>query len=153
VPPFYLRHTSPPPAAPTERGRGWRPDRVGLLARELFPGGEEVVHPQRRDLATAAARTRAVIASRAPAVYEAVIETGSGARAAVDILARGRRGWRLVEVKSSTSVKDEHLPDVAFQLRRSRGGAQDRGRPRFYLNPDYLGVAPSISRLFRRPSR
>ena len=36
----------------------------------------------------------------------------------VDILHRRRDGrWRLIEVKSSTSVKEEHLDDVAIQYR------------------------------------
>jgi hypothetical protein len=32
-----------------------------------------------------------------------------------DILTRTPDGWHLIEVKPSTSVKPEHLPDVAFQ--------------------------------------
>jgi hypothetical protein len=34
----------------------------------------------------------------------------------VDVLERGENGWNLIEVKSSTSVKDEHLDDLAIQV-------------------------------------
>jgi hypothetical protein len=34
----------------------------------------------------------------------------------VDILRRSKKEWQLIEVKSTSSVKEEHLPDVAVQL-------------------------------------
>ncbi len=112
---------------------------VGVLARDLFPGGVEArpIHPY--DPAAAASRTRELISGRAPAIFEATLESGAGQRAAVDILARRRRGWRLIEVKSSTSVKDEHLPDVAFQLHVARqAGVEIEGVEVLHLNPNYV---------------
>lgn len=52
-----------------------------------------------------------------PAIFEGVFEH-EGVLVRVDVLHRRRDGrWRLVEVKSSTSVKEEHLDDVGIQSR------------------------------------
>jgi len=123
---------------------------IGILARELFPGGVEARPSHPYDPAAAASRTRALISSRAPAVFEATLESRTGQRVAVDILARGRRGWRLIEVKSSTSVKDEHLPDIAFQLHVARqAGVRIEGVEILNLNPNYVRRGPiDVSGLF-----
>jgi hypothetical protein len=86
---------------------------VGQLARELFSGGvaldrERFAWPQ------AVVATREALRQRVP-LYEAAFEH-RGAACRVDILVPVDEGaWDLVEVKSTTSVKDEHLDDVAFQ--------------------------------------
>jgi predicted RecB family nuclease len=89
---------------------------VGMLARQLFPGGVEVDNDGRLDQAIRA--TRELVANReVPAIFEGVFEH-DGVLVRVDVLHRRRDGrWRLVEVKSSTSVKEEHLDDVAIQYR------------------------------------
>lgn len=69
-----------------------------------------------------AALTRELLDQNAPAIYEASFFVDD-VYASIDILKREREGFRLIEVKSSTKVKDEHIPDVAVQLhvaRRSR---------------------------------
>jgi len=95
---------------------------VGLLARQLFPGGVEVGN--KGSLDQAIRTTRELAANRkVPAIFEGVFEH-DGVLVRVDVLHRRRDGrWRLVEVKSSTSVKEEHLDDVAVQYRvLSRSG-------------------------------
>ncbi len=89
---------------------------VGMLARQLFPGGIEVRSD--RGLEQAIRATRELVANReVPAIFEGVFEHGS-VLVKVDILQRRSDGrWRLIEVKSSTSVKEEHLDDVAIQYR------------------------------------
>ena len=89
---------------------------VGLLARQLFPGGVEVGSDGGLDQAIRA--TRELVANRdVPAIFEGVFEH-DGVLVRVDVLHRRRDGrWRLVEVKSSTSVKEEHLDDVGIQYR------------------------------------
>src|ERR1035441_6756369 len=89
---------------------------VGLLARQLFPGGVEVGSDGGLDQAIRA--TREVVANReVPAIFEGVFEH-DGVLVRVDLLHRRRDGrWRLIEVKSSTSKKEEHLDDVAIQYR------------------------------------
>jgi predicted RecB family nuclease len=89
---------------------------VGMLARQLFPGGVEVRSDRGLDQAIRA--TRELVTNREiPAIFEGVFEHG-GVLVKVDILHRRRdKRWRLIEVKSSTSVKEEPLDDVAIQYR------------------------------------
>jgi predicted RecB family nuclease len=88
---------------------------VGMLARRLFPGGVEVCE---RSLDQAIRATRELVANRdVPAIFEGVFEH-DGVLVRVDVLHRRADGrWRLIEVKSSASKKQEHLDDVAIQYR------------------------------------
>ncbi|HET9276422.1 MAG TPA: hypothetical protein VFN96_10160, partial [Gemmatimonadales bacterium] len=86
---------------------------VGELARERFPGGVLVHHPHHA-YAERLASTRQAMDSDAPAVFEASFEAG-GVFAAVDVLLREGDTWALIEVKSSSRVKDEHVVDTAVQ--------------------------------------
>jgi len=89
---------------------------VGLLARQLFPGGVEVCSES--GLGQAIRATRELVANReVPAIFEAAFEH-DGVVVRVDVLHhRGDGRWRLIEVKSSASVKEEHLDDMAIQYR------------------------------------
>jgi predicted RecB family nuclease len=89
---------------------------VGMLARELFPGGVEVRSD--RGLDQAIRTTRELVANREiPAIFEGAFEDG-GVLVRVDVLHRRADGrLRLIEVKSSASLKEEHLDDVAIQYR------------------------------------
>ncbi len=92
---------------------------VGRLALRLFPGGVEIARDQRRWSTTAAATERA-LAARIPLYEAAFVHEGGACR--VDILAPVEGGrWDLLEVKSSTSVKEIHLADLAFQIWVVRG--------------------------------
>ena len=93
---------------------------IGLLARRRFPGGVlATVGFRQREAAIA--QTAALLQDpNVPAIFEGAFEH-EGVVVRVDILERvldetGRPlGWRLIEVKSSTRVKDIHLDDVAIQ--------------------------------------
>jgi predicted RecB family nuclease len=89
---------------------------VGLLARELFPNGVEVRSDRGLDQAIRA--TKELVANREiPAIFEGTFEDG-GVLVRVDVLHRRADGrLRLIEVKSSASLKEEHLDDVAIQYR------------------------------------
>ena len=88
---------------------------VGLLARQLFPGGVEVCE---RSLDQAIRATRELVANpEVPAIFEGVFEH-QNVLVKVDILHRRRDGrWRLIEVKSTTAVKEQHEDDVGIQYR------------------------------------
>src|ERR1035438_5979387 len=89
---------------------------VGMLARQLFPGGAEVVSDGGLDQAIRA--TRELVANpEFPAIFEGTFEKG-GVLVRVDVLQRRRdhHRWRLIEVKSTTSLKEEHLDDVEEEL-------------------------------------
>ena len=63
--------------------------------------------------------TRELVANReVPAIFEGVFEHG-GVLVRVDVLHRRRDGrWRLIEVKSTTDVKEHHLDDVGDPISR-----------------------------------
>lgn len=88
---------------------------VGKLAQQLFPGGVVVRSGNREE---AIRLTRELVANpEVPAIFEAAFEH-DGVFVRVDILHRRRDGrWRLIEVKSSASMKEEHAEDVAIQYR------------------------------------
>lgn len=92
---------------------------IGVLARRIYdPDGRGALIDAQRDGYDAAfARSQELLRSRTP-IFEAFLRI-PGALAFADILlpaaTRGRFRWRMVEVKSSTSVKQYHLDDVAIQ--------------------------------------
>jgi len=93
---------------------------VGELARSRFPGGT-LVEAGYRQSEAALAQTAALIQDpTVPAIFEAAV-LHSGVLIRADVLERvlpaeGQPcGWRLIEVKSSTKVKDVHLEDLAVQ--------------------------------------
>src|SRR5262245_22335880 len=93
---------------------------VGELARSLFPGGVLVTAGYRQ---TEAALTQTIALIQdvtVPAIFEAAF-LHDGVLIRADILERVEAvdgkpsSWRLIEVKSSTKVKDVHLEDLAVQ--------------------------------------
>ena len=94
---------------------------VGELARRRFPSGR-LVEETYLEHAQAVETTKALLADDSiPSLYEAAF-TYRGIRTRIDVLRRnGRQGFDLVEVKSTTSVKPEHVTDVAIQLYAAEG--------------------------------
>lgn len=86
---------------------------VGAYAKRLYPGGIEVAEGI-YDYERVTAETQALIARRAPLFEPAFRYKNVYARA--DILNPvGTDAWELIEVKSSTDVKDINLHDLALQ--------------------------------------
>ena len=89
---------------------------VGELARQRFPGGrliEETHFEHQQSVETTRSLLNVV---EIPAIYEAGF-TFEGIRTKIDILERNGRGeFDLIEVKSTTRVKSEHITDVAIQM-------------------------------------
>jgi predicted RecB family nuclease len=124
---------------------------VGMLARQLFPGGVEVGSDGGLDQAIRA--TRELIANpEIPALFEAAFEH-DGVVVRVDVLHRRRDNrWRLIEVKSSASLKEEHLDDVAIQYRvLSRCGLDVGSCCLAHVNRNYIfeGGSIDVRRFFR----
>jgi hypothetical protein len=97
-----------------------RGHRVGEAARGYVPGGTLVDLPHGA-VNERVALTSSLLADGARAVYEASF-VADDVFVAVDILERREHGFTLIEVKSTASVKDEHIPDAAIQthvLRRA----------------------------------
>lgn len=124
-----------------------RGTRVGEVARNYVPGGVTINLPYDA-YSERVTLTRRLIEEGVPAVYEASFRAG-GVFVAVDILKRHRRGFRLIEVKSSTSVKDHHIPDVAVQAHVLRQSGLDLvGTEVMHLNREC--AYPDLSKLFVR---
>ena len=99
--------------SPTQRAVFSRGHRVGDLAQSYVPGGFRIPHDGRQKKKAVAATAQALAEGR-EILYEASFEV-SDVFVAVDILIKGDDGWTLVEVKSTTGVKDQHIPDAAVQ--------------------------------------
>jgi predicted RecB family nuclease len=123
---------------------------VGLLARQIFPGGV-VVEPRDREQAIRA--TRELIADPAiPAIFEGAFEHRD-VFVRVDILQRRPdQRWRLIEVKSTTAAKNHHLDDVAIQHRVvSRSGVDLAASCLAHVDREYVfqGGPIDVDRFFK----
>lgn len=86
---------------------------VGDIARQLHPGGELI---EGENLTQSLALTQEALSSRPRRpLYEATFDYQGTLIRADLLLPRARRGYRLVEVKASGSVKPQYLEDVAIQ--------------------------------------
>ncbi len=93
---------------------------IGILAQQRFRGGV-LVKTGFRQRQVAIAETAALLQDHGiHAIFEGAFEH-EGVFVRVDILERAQNGeggsssWRLIEVKSSTRVKDVHLDDLSIQ--------------------------------------
>lgn len=92
---------------------------VGEIAQRLYDplGQGAVIDLYAEGVGPAIERTRTLLGGNLP-VFEAGF-AASGGMAFADVLlpveVDGQPGWRMVEVKSSTSVKDYYLDDIAIQ--------------------------------------
>jgi predicted RecB family nuclease len=118
---------------------------VGRLATRLYPDGvlieEDHLHHKKAVRSTIKAMQNPAV----QAIYEAAFFYDD-VRIRADILKRtGNQSWSLLEVKSSTSVKDVYYPDVAVQyyvlggcgLKISRAGI-------LHINNQYVYDGPRL---------
>ncbi|MGH7568806.1 MAG: DUF2779 domain-containing protein [Gemmatimonadales bacterium] len=121
--------------------------RVGEVARDHVPGGT-LIGFRPYEVEQKVAATRAALADGASALYEPSF-LAAGAYAVGDILERRAAVFGLVEVKSTTSVKNEHIPDVAVQVHLARASGIDvRTAEVMHLNRECR--YPDLSNLFVR---
>ena len=124
---------------------------VGEVARLRFPNGRliEETHLE-HDQAVETTQTLLNDAS-IPALYEPAF-TFHSIRTRIDVLSRnGLRDFDLVEVKSSTKLKPEHITDVAIQVYAVEGsGIPINGAYLMHLNNayEYQGGEHDIEQLF-----
>lgn len=112
----------------------------GELARELLGGGTlvEQDHTQTREALAETERLLSLHRSRAPMVFEPAFEY-RGVRVRVDALRRGASGDTLIEVKSTTAAKPEHIWDCAIQTWVSRGAGRRLTRIQVaHLNREFV---------------
>jgi len=100
--------------------------RFGELARELLGGGV-LVEAGHREVEQALAETAALLAQSrrtTPMLFEPAF-SHRDVRVRVDAYRRGPRGDTLIEVKSTTGVKPEHIWDCAIQTWVARGSGRN----------------------------
>jgi CRISPR/Cas system-associated exonuclease Cas4 (RecB family) len=86
---------------------------IDRLARAWFPEGKLVssLNPSE-----ALDQTQELLAEDASVVFQAVAWSVDGYLARADMLVRNGSAWRIIEVKSVTSLDKDHSVDAAFQL-------------------------------------
>jgi hypothetical protein len=102
---------------------------LGRLARQLYdPDGTGVlIDAQKEGFGQALKRSKKVLANPVP-IFEAGFAANGGiafADVMVPVSKRGAPTWRMVEVKSSTSVKGYHREDAAIQAYIARAAGVD----------------------------
>jgi predicted RecB family nuclease len=122
-------------------------EQAGEQARLRFPEGVLIDLPHHA-VAERLTATTAALKAGAPVIFEGSFLAGD-LLVSVDVLERTADGFTLIEVKSSTSVKDEHIPDAAIQAWVLRGAGVPVNRVEImHLNTDYRH--PGVGELFLR---
>lgn len=84
---------------------------VGEVAQQLYPDGVLI---DGDDLGQAVVDTQAILSKEKRPIFEAAFQI-DGLLIRADLLLPGKDAFRMIEVKSSTCVKDYHLTDAAIQ--------------------------------------
>lgn len=88
---------------------------VGEVARKIYGTEDSAIIPYGGGLKHALQKTARLLREQpARPLFEATLQYG-GVLVRVDVLLPEDDGWRMVEVKASTSQKDEHVFDCAVQ--------------------------------------
>jgi hypothetical protein len=138
--------SSPDDAALTRMRAG---QRVGAVARQHISGGYLIAAPS-TEREAALEETKAALARNESVLYEAAFTHGD-VFVRVDILRRSSgTSFDVIEVKSSTSVKDDHVLDLAVQRWVLEGsGLTIRTAGILHLNGSYVRAgAIDPARLF-----
>ena len=132
---------------PDQEARFKAGQRVGEIARDYLPGGELIGY-RHWEFDQKLEATRRALARGAGKLYEASFSDGA-AYAVADVVERGPEGVQVIEVKSSTKVKPDHVPDVALQVHLARKAGLDvRGAEVMHLNRECR--YPDLTNLFTR---
>ena len=112
---FWYEQHQPERAKPTSESQQWRFDQnreVRQFAKEHFPEGELINTADSRE---AVEQTRQVMSSGISCIFNASFSFNDTWWVRCDILEKDSDSWKIIEVKASNSVKEEHLSDLAFQ--------------------------------------
>lgn len=125
---------------------------VGELAMQYFPNGVEVTASP-YELEEAREQTEAFINEEKQAIYEAYACSKDGVYFRIDILKKveDKDEWDMIEVKSSTSVKEQFIDDMAVQRYAFEGaGYKIRKSGLMYINNKYVRQGPiDVKKLFK----
>jgi hypothetical protein len=120
---------------------------IGEYAKLLFPDGVQINH--NNSFSAGLQSTQAALKNRQPIFEGAFCVDDLYARADI-LVPSGATSWDLIEVKSSTGIKDENYLDVAFQYHvYSQAGLKLDRVYLLYLNKHYLRLGKlDLSQLF-----
>ena len=121
--------------------------RFGVLAHSLYPNGV-LIDIDIYNLEKAVEDTRQAINSGSPVILEATF-CHDNYRVLSDIVEKLPDGsWHLIEVKSSTKVKDVHYPDLAYQkwVMEKNGYHVSKCS---VIHADTSGVWPDLNSIFK----
>jgi hypothetical protein len=111
---------------------------VGVLAQQLFPGGIRAAQGDPPDYDKALKKTKQLIDEGTKAVYEAAFQFNE-VLAIADIIVKDENGWKIYEVKSSTSISETYLNDAALQyFVISNSGVKIKDFSIIYINNQYV---------------
>ena len=113
---------------------------VGVLAQQYFGEGIEITEPYYK-IDQAIRSTNQAVKQGKGIIFEATACAETGAYSKIDILKKvdGSGTWDLIEVKSSTGVKDYHIDDMALQRHAFSGaGYRIRESILMHINNSYV---------------
>jgi len=126
--------------------------KVGKLARNIYPGGTLIKENHFQHEQAVKSTQKALQDPSIPAIYEAAF-LYDNIRIRADILVRASDGlFDLIEMKSATKTKEEHIPDAAIQLYVLHGcGINIRRASIGHLNNQYVyqGGDYELDKLFQ----
>ncbi len=126
---------------------------IGLLARQLFPGGINAEPENFYSYQQSVADTLRYIRSGHQIIYEAAFQF-EGILCAVDLLVKVNSKWYAFEVKSTNGVKNAHIYDAALQYYViTKAGIELEDFSIIHLNKTYIRQgALNIQHLFQTVS-
>jgi hypothetical protein len=111
---------------------------VGVLARQMFPGGKDATPPSLSLYSRAVTMTSDWITKKVEVIYEAAFQH-ENVLVALDILVSTPEGWVGIEVKSSCSISETYILDAALQYYVITGsGLNLTDIQIMYINPEYV---------------
>ena len=127
------------PVSPMQQSLFDTGHKVGQMATQRYPGGILIEEDYMHHEAAIQSTLDAMKNSSVGAIFEAAYME-DGVRIRADILERlPSERWNLIEVKSSTKVKDEYLTDVAVQYHVLQMAGIDLKRIYLmYINREYM---------------
>ena len=135
-----------PPPPPGQQRIFDQGTQVGKLSREQFPNGV-LIEADYLNIPDAIQQTTVAINNGSEVVFEGCF-VHDNVLVRPDIIQQNAMGeWNLIEVKSSTSVKEENIHDVAVQAWVLQGSELDIGRM-YLMHINRECEYPDLSNLF-----
>lgn len=119
---------------------------VKEIAKDYFPKGYSV--PKNGDLQESIRYTESLIRKQTSVIYDAVFQYEES-YVICDVLYQNENGWNIYKISSSTSSKERHVDDLAYQYCIVSQSLPVQGVKLLHLNKDYVRQGElDVSKLF-----